>query len=101
MGPDGVHLLQVLDVPHDDGAICRATVEFAPLDTESQNNPIVALQCLLALVSGTRVPHLDSLVRGATKEQVTHGIDTETPDRALMTHEGPFALEDLLRVIGS
>jgi hypothetical protein len=44
--------------------------------------------------------HLDSLVRGATKEQVTHGIDTETPDRALMTHEGPFALEDLLRVIG-
>lgn len=44
--------------------------------------------------------HLDRLVRRATEEQVTHGIDTETPDRALVSHKGPFALEDLLRVIG-
>lgn len=44
--------------------------------------------------------HLDRLVRRATEEQVTHGIDTETPDRALMAHKGPFALKDLLRVIG-
>lgn len=44
--------------------------------------------------------HLDRLVRRATEEQVTHGIDTEAPDRALVAHKGPFALEDLLRVIG-
>lgn len=43
--------------------------------------------------------HLDRLVRGATEEQVTHGIDTETPDRSLVSHKGPFALEDLLRII--
>lgn len=44
--------------------------------------------------------HLDRLVRRATEEQVTHGIDTEAPDRALVSHKGPFALEDLLRIIG-
>lgn len=49
---------------------------------------------------GTDPTHLDGLVRRATEEQVTHGIDTETPDRALVSHEGPFALEDLLRIIG-
>lgn len=44
--------------------------------------------------------HLDGLVRGATEEQVPHGVDAETPDRTLVAHEGSFALEDLLRVIG-
>lgn len=49
----------------------------------------MALQHLLALVGGTGVP------------QVTRGADVETPDRALLAHAGSFALEDLLRVIGS
>lgn len=44
--------------------------------------------------------HLDGLIRGATEEQVPHGVDTETPDGALVAHEGSFALEDLLWVIG-
>lgn len=44
--------------------------------------------------------HLDGLVRGATEEQVPHGVDTQTPDGALVAHKGSFALEDLLWVIG-
>lgn len=47
------------------------------------------LQHLLALAGGTNIPH------------VTHGVDAETPDRATLAHAVSFALEGLLRVIGS
>ena len=43
---------------HNDGAVGRAAIELAPLDAEGQHNAIMALQRLLALVGGTRVPHL-------------------------------------------
>lgn len=48
---------------------------------------------------GQAPAHLDGLIGGAAEEQVPHGVDAETPDGALVAHERPLALEDLLRVI--
>lgn len=99
MDLDWVHLLDFLDVQPANGTVCSAAVARVPLDTACQHEALRALQCLLERVCVC--PHLDSLPRGASEEQVTSKVEAETPDRALVAQEVSFALEDLLRLIGS
>jgi hypothetical protein len=69
------------------------------LNTESQ---LRTLPLILAHLSHLRSLYLpgDASYLPSTEEHVTHGMDTEKPDRALVSHKHPFVLEDLLRVIG-
>ena len=43
--------------------------------------------------------YLDSLIWGSREEQVSGGVDTQTPDGPLVAHERPLTLEDLLGVV--
>lgn len=38
----------------------------------------MALQCLLALVDDTCAPHVNGFLSGASKGQVTSGVEAET-----------------------
>ena len=74
------HLLQ--DVSQDCGTVFCVAIELAPQDVECQHNAITVLQCLLALIGDTCVPHIDVPVGEGTEEQVTCGMEAKTPDRA-------------------
>lgn len=43
--------------------------------------------------------YLDRLIRGSREEQVSSGVDTQTPNRSLVANKCPLTLEDLLRVV--
>lgn len=43
--------------------------------------------------------YLNRLIRRAREEQVSSGVDTETPDGTLVAHKCPLTLEDLLGVV--
>lgn len=53
----------------------------------------MALQCLLALTSGTCVSHIDGLIGEATEEQVTCGMEAKALDRALVAQGDSFVLK--------